>query len=216
MRTDLLELLSRRAIVHPTRLDRFSSSFDCSVSVGISGYPWWRDSAARKSRGKAVLHFEGIDRGSIDVEFFRQVKFDRIESHSDLENFSVVCLSDEAWARGEWWHVFCHAPLADPMAFYAEFHDYLRSIRCPHPPSLYLNCMNSLTEVSLKAFSAHASSTSYQLCGAPEEIARWVCGELDRCGTGHKILKSSENKTGLRLVRFGQSYFTCANAFIEY
>lgn len=168
-----------------------------------------------------MLHFEEIDRGSIDVQFFRAVppgwkRGSFGESDRDLGEFSVTRLSDEAWARGEWWHVFCHAPLADPMALYADFHDYLRSLRCPHPPSRYLNCVNSLNEISLKAFSAHASSMSYQLCGAPEAVVRWVCGELERLGVGHRVLKSSLSEPAKLLVRFEASFFTCAKAFIEY
>jgi hypothetical protein len=168
MKTDLLELLNRTNIVHPTRIVGIEASH-LQLRIKVSGNQWWRNDGGAEE-GQIVFTFDGIGEGLLDPKTL----FD-MEKDKALEIFEVSLLSEKEWANaGTSFATYCSEPLPDPLQLYLIIEDYLWNAGALRSARDYLNIPNG----SLLHFCEIAGTGSYLLAEAPPRIHELVLEEL--------------------------------------
>ena len=204
MRVELVELMRRRELCHPSRYTLLRSYCDSALQIEVTGYPWWLANPENVSGKKITFHIEGIT----DICLNRDV-FGADPCEEDLESIDVRPLSEHDWAKGMHGKVYCSAPLVNPLDVYASAHDFLLSINCPYGPERYLN-MGEFG--SLDEFVAIASENSFLLCSGPEMIRQKACGVLEDQGSEFNVVVGEDLSGGLFCVQFSGSHIICRSA----
>src|SRR6476661_7140904 len=93
MKTDLIDLLRKREIVHPTRIVAVEGGHR-QLRISLEGWPWWRDGPTDREE-RILFSFEGIEEGLLDAATLLD-----IEEDEALELCSVSPLSEMPWAAG--------------------------------------------------------------------------------------------------------------------
>jgi len=167
MKIDLIELLSKEDICHPSRISNLQINGDNSLSLSVSGFPWWLGELRTKEEGEITFHFEGIRDGSIEANLILHDMFDE-----DLEIFDATKLSDCDWAKGTECEIFC-------------FHDFLVSANCPYSVSHYLNFGHS---DKLEDFLSIAKKDSFLLFRGPEYAGKMILKALEIYKDQYRLL----------------------------
>lgn len=206
MENDLIDLLRARRIVHPTRIAAVQIEHR-QLRLTITGTPWWRD-AARSQEEQITFSFDGVGEGLLDPETLLDMEEDEA-----LEVISVSPLSQEGWAdKGARYDTYCTEPLPKPMSLYAAVEDYLWSADVPRTARDYLN----VPDGSLSRFCAIATTSSFLLARAPQEIHRIVLEELQRQKVSYNVLTNEQRPDDRLLVRIGGSRFICSRATAQF
>ncbi len=202
MKTDLLDLLARTAIVHPTRIAAVEAG-PHELRITIAGYPWWHPVEAGLDQ-RIVFSLEGVREGVLDAATLLDMDDDEA-----LEFFSVTRLEDEPWADGGTsYSIYCSAPLRDPVRLFTAVEEYLKEAEAPRSVSAYLN----VPDDSLAGLLELSAKGSFLLAEAPEALRDVIITELRDQGVAHNVLQSQRPKqTGL-FVQIGNSWVVCAAA----
>ena len=205
MKTDLLELLNRTDIVHPTRIVAVEASHR-QLRITIAGTPWWRNDADVDEE-QIVFSFEGVGEGLLDPETLLDMDDDEA-----LEVFEVSSLSEKGWAEaGSFFATFCSEPLPHPLQLYAIIEDYLWDAGAPRSARDYLNIPNG----SLSRFCEIASTNSFLLAEAPPKLHELVLAELRRQNVSHNVITSERASNQNLFVQIGDTSFVCERATAE-
>jgi hypothetical protein len=205
MRSDLLELLRQREIVHPTRIASVEASHR-RLRLTIAGYPWWRTTEEAEDE-EVVFSFEGVTDGLLDAQTLLD-----FEEDEALELFSLAPLPDQGWADGGTsFATYCFHPLPEPMTLYAAVEDYLWNAGAPRSARDYLN----VPEGSLARFCALTGEGSYLVAQAPERLHRLIGAELRRQGVTHNVLANERPMPRGLFVQIGGTSFVCESATAE-
>lgn len=205
MKIDLLELLNRTNIVHPTRIVGIEASH-LQLRIKVSGNQWWRSDAGAEE-GQIVFTFEGIGEGLLDPETLLDMEEDEA-----LEIFEVLLLSAKEWAKaGTCFATYCYEPLPHPLQLYLIIEDYLWNAGALRSARDYLNIPNG----SLLRFCEIAGTSSYLLAEAPPKIHELVLAELKRQNVSHNVITSERTSNQTLLVQMGDTSFVCERATAE-
>ena len=207
MRTDLVDLLRTRTIIHPTRISIWEFSSRSDMRLEVTGFPWWFENQETGSEGRITFHLEGITDGSLDAELLCEDGYDEA-----LEFFDVRPLSELEWANGDHWEIYCSGPLSSPLELFVELHEFLRSANCPYQPDHYLNFGFS---GSFNDFREITSSNSYLLCSGPEFVSSRVCRSLEERDVSFSIVKGKNSSGGSICFRVRQSFLICQSAYAD-
>ena len=205
MRVDLVELLRVRAIRHPSRITLLESRCHSDLRIEVTGYPWWLEDPPRDRDQRITFHLEGITGGVLDSDLI-----DADSCDEDLLAFDARPLSEQAWAKGIEYAVYCSRPLPNALEIYASLHDFLLSVDCPFPPAHYLNMGNSRSFNELVAIAAAAS---FLLCRGPEAVCGAVCEALQRSGAAFSVIRGQDLARDLVYVRLLGSHWICESAY---
>jgi hypothetical protein len=205
MKTDLLELLNRTNIVHPTRIVGIEASH-LQLRIKVSGNQWWRSDVGA-GEGQIVFTFEGIGEGLLNPETLLNMEEDEA-----LEIFEVSLLSEKEWAKaGISFATYCSEPLPHPLQLYLIIEDYLWNAGALRSARDYLNIPNG----SLLRFCEIAGTSSYLLAEAPPKIHELVAAELKRQNVSHNVITSERTSNQTLLVQIGDTSFVCERATAE-
>jgi hypothetical protein len=205
MKADLIELLGQREIVHPTRIVAVEASHR-QLRVTIAGYPWWR-ATQREEDEQVVFSFEGVEERLLDAETLLDMEEDEA-----LEFFSVSPLPEQGWAYSDTsYATYCSEPLPEPLRLYALVDDYLWSVGAPRSARDYLNAPDG----SLARFCELATSSSYLVAEAPEQLHHMILAELLRQGVAHNVIASKRPANDGLFVQMGGTSFVCRSATAE-
>lgn len=205
MKPDLIELLNQREIVHPTRIVAVEAGHR-QLRITIAGYPWWR-ATEREGDAQVVFSFEGVEEGLLDAETLLDMEDDEA-----LEFFNVSPLPEQGWAySGTSYATYCSEPLPEPLKLYALVDDYLLSVGAPRSARDYLNAPDR----SVARFCKLATSSSYLLAEAPEQLHQMILTELLRQGVTHNVIASERPANQGLFVQMGGSCFVCRSATAE-
>ncbi len=207
MSVDLLSLLRRRSVAHPTRITSVQLMDNGRLRIGVAGWPWW-DDALDTSKDHAIeLLFAGVSDGALEV---RDFDFEETEA---LERFEVVETASLPWAQSEGFAIYCQAPLPRPLEVFAAVHDFLLPYGGVRRAGHFLN---SGDVESLSTFVDRTSSNSYLVANAPPVIRDIVCHELAAQGVSYNELPIRLQPCGRLLVTLGRSQFFCESAYVEF
>ncbi len=203
MRVDLVELLARRPIVHPTRVERVSICGQ-RVEMVVSGHPWWSDKGDDEPPQYITLVFEAASDGALPVPSAG-------EYEEDLEEFCVEPLANVNWAQPCENAIYCHAPLPDPAALYAMLQAFLAGAHAFKEPGDFLNQGYVLAD-----FARITSGRSYLVASAPDSLCRLICIELVRQKVDHNIIRHSLGPETRLWVQLNGEGFLCERAWAQF
>jgi hypothetical protein len=205
MKTDLLQLLNRTSITHPTRIVAVEASH-LQLRVRVSSNQWWRNSPSAEE-GQIVFTFEGIGEGQFHLETLLDM-----DDYEALEIFEVSLLSDKDWAKvGPSFATYCSEPLPHPLQLYSIIEDYLWAAGALHSARDYLNIPGG----SLLRFCEISATSSYLLAEAPSKIHELILAELKRQNVSHNVICSEQDSNQTLFVQIGDSSFVCERATAE-
>jgi hypothetical protein len=204
MIVDLIQLLSERKIVHPSRIVS-SRMADGEFRLSIAGYPWWR-SPVGDDEGEISFRFSGVTSGQLDLTALLDQK--EVEA---LEEFEIGLTSALYWAQADQFSIYCSAPLPHPIAVYTVVENYLLAAGAPRTPSDYLN-----GAVRLSQFLEIVSSNGYLLATGPQSICSLVVEELGAQSVPHTIVEAKGRSEGRLFIKLGDSAFFCETAVAEF
>jgi hypothetical protein len=205
MKTDLLELLNRTNIVHPTRIVGIEASH-LQLRIKVFGNQWWRNDGGAEE-GQIVFTFEGIGEGLLNPETLLNMEEDEA-----LEIFEVSLLSEKEWAKaGTSFATYCSEPLPHPLQLYSIIEDYLWNAGALRSARDYLNIPNG----SLLRFCEIAGTSSYLLAEAPPKVHELIVAELKRQNVSHNVITSERTSNQTLLVQIGDTSFVCERATAE-
>jgi len=205
MKSDLLDLLREREIVHPTRIASVEASHR-RLRLTITGYPWWRNTETAEDE-QIFFSFEGVEEGLLDARTL--LDFDEDEA---LEFFNVARLPDQGWADGGMsFATYCSEPLPEPLTLYAAVADYLWDAGAPRSARDYLN----VPEGSLARFCALTRERSYLVAQAPEPLHLLIGAELRRQNVTHNVIANERPMTKGLFIQIGGMSFVCESATAE-
>jgi hypothetical protein len=205
MKTDLLELLNRTNIVHPTRIVGIEASH-LQLRIKVSGNQWWRNDGGAEE-GQIVFTFEGIGEGLLNPETLLNMEEDEA-----LEIFEVSLLSEKEWAKaGTSFATYCSEPLPHPLQLYSIIEDYLWNAGALRSARDYLNIPNG----SLLRFCEIAGTSSYLLAESPAKVHELVVAELKRQNVSHNVITSERTSNQTLIVQIGDTSFVCERATAE-
>jgi hypothetical protein len=203
-RRNLLDLLTDRPVVHPTRIDAVAWR-GSQLTIAVRGHCWWASPYEdQQTEGAISLVFNGLENGRLFT--------DELEPDDDeaLEDFEVIPVSDVPWAQGCDWSIYCSGPIDEPISLYAKVHDYLRLSDAFVGPEHFLN---QATDIS--CFVAMARASGFLVGRGPTCIRDLICAELRRQGVRHNVVHTTADTEPQFLVRLGKSAFLCKEALAE-
>jgi hypothetical protein len=204
MRRNLLDLLTERPIVHPTRIDSVTWS-GRQLTIAVGGHPWLASPHEGEHREGAVsLVFTDLGEGRLFT--------DELEPDDDeaLEDFEILPVSDVPWAQAHDWSIYCSAPISEPIALFAKIHDYLRRNEAFMGPEHFLNGAGDMSH-----FAAMTSTAGFLISRGPTCIRDLICAELDRQHVPHTVIQTTADTEPRYLVRLGDSAFLCEEALAD-
>jgi hypothetical protein len=205
MKADLLELLKRTSVCHPTRVVAVEAGHR-RLRVIVSGNQWWRNDA-NVEEAQIIFTFEGIGEGILDP-----VTLLDMEQDEALEVFEVSLLSEKEWAEaGTSFATYCSEPLPHPLQLYSIIQDYLWTAGAPRSARDYLNIPNG----SLARFREITGTSSYLLAEAPPKIHELVVKELRRQNVCHNVITTERTSNQKLIVQLGGTVFVCERATAE-
>lgn len=215
MRIDLLDLLCKAEIVHPSTIrsvemrERLIEAAGCTASdlyVSLIGHAWWRPGRKDDIETAYEFLFEDLYDGTLGVRM--------VDSHFDeaLEDFSIQSLIDTDWAQGGERQIFCSGPLRDPFSLYMALEEHLLAADTYMRPEDFLNWPSSL-----RKFAEMTASGSYLVARAPIGVCKIVVDELERQCVPHNLVGGSRVATDVQAakglwVRLNGSSFLCRGA----
>lgn len=201
---DLIELLTDRPIVHPTRIDGVTWS-GRKLTIAVRGYRWWESPYTdRNAEGAISLVFDGLGTGRLLTD---ELDLDDDEA---LEDLHVRPVSDIPWAQACDWSIYCSGPIGQPLALYGRVNDYLHSNGAFLKPDHFLN-----QAADLSRFAAMTQNNGFLIGHGPACIRDLICGELERQSVAHNILRTVAATEPKYLIRLGDSAFLCESAVAE-
>lgn len=202
MRIDLTQLLAKRPIVHPTRIERMIICGD-RMEMVVTGHPWWVGAQADRPSPRITLVFEALSEGALPVHLNDPFS-------EDLEGFAIQPLATVEWAQPPRNAIYCQAPLPDPARIYSMLQAFLTEASAFKGPGDFLNegCL-------LDNFAKITSGGSYLLARAPDVLCRLLCDELDRQAVPHNVIEHATQPENRLWVRLGQAGFFCGRAWAE-
>src|SRR6266446_3128425 len=181
MQVDLIELLSRRRIAHPSRV--ISAALrESELVLILRGWPWWREAKLGLNEGDITFRFTGVADGWLDLTWI----FSR-DNDEALDPFDVSSVADHEWAQPNTFEVYCNGPLPDPLGLYAKVEDYLWGVSAPKGARDFLNVDCGV----LSRFVQITASSSYLVARGPERIRKIVCDELGEQRVPYNVLTHS-------------------------
>lgn len=204
---NLISLLARREIVHPSSIISAELVNEQKLSINIKGVPWWRDVLKAGDESVIAFVFDGVTDGCLDLGI--------IDSEYDeaLESFKIFYAEDCDWAQEYGFEIYCSAPLQDPFKLYSIVSDYVIGNRSMFGVTDYLN---TGAGHYLHNFEKIVTSRSYMLARAPKVLCEKICSELDRQGVKYKTSASCIRNVGKIVVQLEGSTFFCSNAVAVY
>jgi hypothetical protein len=203
-RRNLIDLLTDRPIVHPTRIGGVTWR-GRQLTISVQGHRWWASPYEdRRAEGGMSLVFNGLENGRLFT--------DELEPDDDeaLEDFEVVSVSKVPWAQACDWSIFCSGPLSEPISLYAKVHDYLRLSDAFVGPERFLNQAGDLSR-----FVSMAKAAGFLIGRGPICIRDLICVELERQAVPHNVVRTTADAEPQYLVRLGNSAFLCQEAVAE-
>ena len=205
MKTDLLDLLRQREIVHPTRIAAVEVSHR-QLRLTIAGHLWWRETE-RTEDEQVVFSFEGVEEGLLDAETLLDMEEDEA-----LELFEVSPMAEQGWAHGGTsYATYCSEPLPEPLRLYAAVEDYLWDVGAPRSARDYLNVPHG----SLTRFCELTKAGSYLVAEAPEHLHHIISAELLRQDVTHNVIANERPSNHGLFVQIGGTSFVCESATAE-
>jgi hypothetical protein len=203
-RQNLLDLLTDRPVIHPTKIDEVAWR-GRQLTVAVSGHRWWATPYEdRQTEGAISLVFNGLEGGCL---FMDELEPDDDEALEDLE---VLSVSDVPWAQACDWSIYCSGPIDDPVSLFAKVHDYLRLNQAFLGPEHFLN---QATDIS--GFVAMTQVGGFLVGRGPASIRDLICAELERQEVPYNVLQTTVDTEPQYLVRLGNSAFLCQEALAE-
>ncbi len=201
---DLVELLSERPIVHPTRIEGATIN-GRKLTIAVRGYRWWESPYVdRQVEGGANLVFGDLGEGRLVTDEFGP------DDDEALEDFEVISVSEVPWAQACNWSVYCSGSIREPLILHAKVHDFLSARGAFLPPERFLNQAYDLSK-----FVGMAQSDGFMIASGPRCIRDLVCEELERQSVPHNVLGTPADTEPRLLVRLGSSAFFCETAWAE-
>jgi hypothetical protein len=203
MLVEVLQLLSERQIVHPSRI--VSSTIAAGeFQLSIEGHPWWRHSPSQ-DEGRIIFRFSGVTEGELHLTTLLD------DDNEALEGFEISLTSELDWAQPDQFSIYCSMPLPRPLVMYTAVEDYLITSRASRTTADFLNGATSLNR-----FLQITSSRGYQLATGPASIRDLVVRELDAQSIRHTVINTTGRSKGRLFVRLGCSGFFCEAALAEF
>lgn len=203
-RQNILELLTDRPIVHPTRIDAVEWR-GRQLTIAVRGYRWWASPYEdRQIEGEISLVFNGLGKGLLLT--------DELEPDDDeaLDGFEVFPVSDVPWAQACDWSIYCSGPIDEPVSLFTKVQDYLRRCDAIVGPEHFLN-----QATNLASFVTMTKAGGFLVGRGPPCIRDLVCAELERQAVPHNVVPTPEDSEPEFLVRLGNSAFLCQEALAE-
>lgn len=203
-RHNLLDLLTDRPIVHPTRIDGVAWR-GRQLTIAVRGYRWWASPYEnRQIEGEMSLIFNGLEKGFLLT--------DELEPDDDeaLDGFEVLPVSDVPWAQACDWSIYCSGPIDEPVSLFAKVQDYLRLCGAFVGPEHFLN---QATDIS--SFVTMTKVGGFLVGRGPSCIRDLICAELERQAVPHNVVQAPDDTEPEFLVRLGNSAFLCQEALAE-
>jgi len=204
MRRNLLDLLTERPIVHPTRIDAVTW-MGRQLTIAVSGHPWWASAyEGRRREGAISLVFTDLGEGRLFTDELQP------EDDEALEDFEILPVSDVPWAQARDWSIYCSGPIGEPISLFAKVHDYLRQGQAFMGPEHFLNGAGDMSH-----FAAMTQTAGFLVGRGPTCIRDLICAELDRQHVPHNVIQTTADTEPRYLVRLGDSAFLCEDALAE-
>jgi hypothetical protein len=207
MSVDLLSLLRRKPVGHPTRITSVQFVGNRALRIVVVGWPWWDACLDTSTDHQIELLFGGISDGVLEP-----LDFDFEETEA-LEPFEVVETANLPWAQPDGFAIYCHAPLPRPLEVFAKIHDFLLPCGGVRRASHFLNCGD---QEALSTFVERTRSTSYLIGNAPRAIRDLITAELTAQHVAYNELPRRLQRCGPLLVTMGRSQFLCETAEAEF
>jgi hypothetical protein len=203
-RRNLLDLLSDRPIVHPTRIEAVAWR-GRQLTIDVRGHRWWSSPHEdRHAEGAIRLVFSGLEDGCL---FTDELQIDDDEA---LEDFEVVSVSGVPWAQASDWSIYCSGPIGEPISLFAKVHDYLRLKQA------FLGAEDFLNQAEvLSGFVTMTQAAGFLVERGPACIRDLICSELERQGVPYNVIQTPVDAEPQYLVRLGNSAFLCQEAVAE-
>lgn len=202
MRVDLLALLRKRSVCHPSHIIGAALE-NHDFRVRIVGDPWWSENSDRSRDHAIEFIFGGVGEGVLEP-----LDFDS-EFSEALEPFNVIASDTLPWAQPRGSEIYCNAPLPKPLEVYLTVHDFLASHGTFRRAWQYLNCPEG---EQLGPFIQITQANSFLLGRFPPVIRDLVCAQLDAQGVPYSDLPIGLEKLGKLLVTIQRSQFFCETA----
>lgn len=198
MEVDLLELLRKTSIVHPTRITAVQISGGL-LRMHIMGFPWWQPGSGL-DEGELEIVFTGPLEGVFDID---------VDDSWDeaLENLAVKSLENVGWAQPKAHSIYALRPLANPMALYAAVKKYLIDMASFKTPEDFLNFDFE------EAYQGVIRNTFvFLVADAPESVRQVICDELARQGVPVQVLTRESPPEKRIWVSMHNTSFVCESA----
>ena len=203
MITNLIELLEKTEIAHPTRVEwlRFCGSDGLML---VSGFPWWEGKVWGEpaADAKIAFRFQGIFDASITDSWLREDEFE-----DDLEEFSVSPLSAELWHSAQYLQVFASAPLPNPLTVIVAMERALSKLSCPVKLERFL-----AAEDGISVFVDRSAAAVSLVCLAPKQVCEDVANALKAQGVPFTTVSGGAEPQDGYLLRWWDGYLLCETA----
>ena len=207
MRSDLLTLLNRRSIGHPTSIASVEIQIHRELRVKLRGIPWWSENMRKETDAEIIFVFENVSSGSLDLEI-ADLEYDEV-----LETFSIREAEDCDWAQAYGFEIYCSSPIPNPMEIFTITYDWLIANKSIYNVSDFLNTGSGNY---LSGFKKITASNSFLLARAPQPLCGQICDELTRQDVKHNKLATTLRDTSRLIVELDGSSFFCQNAYAEF
>ncbi len=206
-RIDLVKLIKRREICHPSRLKSLTAAGQ-ELRIVFEGYPWWRAHNVDYLDGFITFIFKDTD-GFLDLRFVQDCGND--EADEVLEDFSIVRIKAGDWADTPCFSIFGQAPLPDPKGLYERLHAQLQKLQSYKKARDFLNCPPG----KLSRFVELTNASAYLLARVPKSLCEFICVDLKAQGVPFNIVGKETHRDGL-IVRWQDTTFGCQTAYAEF
>ena len=209
MRIDLITLLARQSIRHPTRF--VACAIEATqLRLTFEGTPWWKTNIRAPGDEQISLVFQGVVSGHLDLSRLESLGND--DADEVLETFSIEANTPGDWTDGTETAIYAQAPLPDAARVFVNLHSHLQRLQSYRGPRDFLNCPHG----KLKGFEELTQSSLYLFARAPADIARFLAAELNAQGVPFYTMNASGTFVTKRIVRWMDTVFECEAAFAEF
>jgi len=204
---DLLSLLEKYPISHPSSLVKIEADQSGRVSITIKGTQWWKGKSELGHDKEIIFVFEGVSDGFLDVDLFDDAW------NECLESFCIFKTKECEWLAEDGFAIYCSSPLPEPLEIFVIVHDYLKKFDADISPVVFLNAGDF---GYLADFKKITSSTSYLLGKVPPVLCGLIEEDLARQGVKYNKLGIGLRNNRTLLVQFGRNSFFCDSAMATF